>query len=169
LVFHGVYSYKPNYCAIKIISEKILPILKKKGINSKLLAIGGFSPKNIENPDVIFTGAVKDLPSYIGATDIAVVPLQAGGGIRMKILEYFAAKIPVISTKKGAEGIDAKNGKEIIITEISDFPNQITKLIKSEELRKRMTKNAFEFVQNYDWKKICQKYIEIYKNTINDR
>jgi len=162
LVFHGVYSYKPNYDAIKVISEKILPSLKKKGVSAKLLAIGDFPPKNIENPNVFFTGSVKILPEYINAADIGVVPLESGGGMRMKILEYFAAKIPVISTKRGAEGIGAKNGEEIIITRIDDFPNQIIKLIKSKKLRKKMTKNAFNYAQNYDWKKICQQYIDIY-------
>jgi len=166
LVFHGVYSYKPNYQAIKIISKKIIPKLRKEGINAKLLAIGDFPPKDINDPNIIFTGVVhfKNLPNYINAGDIAIVPLQEGGGIRMKILEYFAAKVPVISTKKGVEGIGAKNGEEIIITDIKDFPNQILKLINSNKFRKKMTKKAFKFVENYDWKSVCQEYINIYKN-----
>jgi glycosyltransferase involved in cell wall biosynthesis len=166
LVFHGVYSYKPNYDAIKIISEKILPALKKRGVNAKLLAIGDFPPKDAKDPNIIFTGVVKNLPKYIDAADIAVVPLQAGGGIRMKILEYFAAKKPVVSTPKGAEGINAKNGEEIIIADIDDFPREIMKLIKSKALRNKIVKNGFRFVKDYDWKKICMKYVSLYKEII---
>jgi len=166
LVFHGVYSYKPNLDAIKIISEKVLPALKKRGMNAKLLAIGDYPPKDIKNPDIIFTGVVKKLPDYIGAADIAVVPLRAGGGIRMKILEYFAAKKPVISTLVGVEGIEAKDGEEIIIADIDEFPEKIIKLIKSRTLRNRIAKNGFKFVKEYDWKKICMKYVSLYEKLL---
>jgi glycosyltransferase involved in cell wall biosynthesis len=165
LVFHGTYSYKPNYEAIKTIVEEIFPRLRKWGIKTKLLAMGNFPPHDIKDSDIIFTGAVENLADYIGAGDIAVVPIQAGGGIRMKILEYFAAKKPVVSTFKGAEGIPAKNGKEIILTKIGDFPRQIARLVKSSKLRKKLIENAYEFVQDYEWKNIGQKYIELYKRT----
>jgi len=132
------------------------------GIKAKLLAVGDYPP-NIKNPNIIFTGAVKNLPDYIDAADIAVVPIKAGGGMRMKILEYFAAKKPVISTKKGIEGIQVKNGREVIITNIENFPKEIARLIKLKNLRKKLVKNAFKFVQAYDWGNICKKYVEIYK------
>jgi glycosyltransferase involved in cell wall biosynthesis len=166
LVFHGVYSYKPNYDAVKTIAEKILPKLEGMGIKAKVLAVGDFPPVDINHPDIIFTGVVKNLSDYIDAADIAIVPIQAGGGMRMKILEYFAAKKPVISTKKGAEGIPVKNGKEIILADIEDFPAEIIRLMKSKTLREELAKNAFKFVQEYDWKKICKKYIEVYKEII---
>jgi glycosyltransferase involved in cell wall biosynthesis len=163
LIFHGTFSYKPNYDAIKKIAEEIIPELRKRGVKAKVLAIGNFPPKDIKAQEIIFTGPVKNLPKYISAGDIAIVPIEAGGGIRMKILEYFAAKKPVISTPKGIEGIPAKNGKEAIITSISEFPKQIMMLLKSKKLRKKLEENASNFVQEYDWKKICEKYVKMYK------
>jgi glycosyltransferase involved in cell wall biosynthesis len=166
LVFHGTFSYKPNYDAIKKIAEEILPELRKRRIKAKLLAIGNFPPKDIKTKEIIFTGPVKNLPNYLGAADIAIVPIEAGGGIRMKILEYFAARKPVVSTPKGIEGILAKNGKEAIITSINEFPKEIIKLIKSKKLRKKLEENAFKLVQKYDWKNICEEYVKIYKKTL---
>ena len=166
LVFHGVYSYKPNYDAVKTIAEKILPELEKKGIKVKVLAIGDFPPDDVKHPNLIFTGVVNDLPDYIDAADIAIVPIQAGGGMRMKILEYFASKKPVISTRKGAEGIPVKNGKEIILTDIEEFPKQIVKVMKSKKLREEIAENAFKFVQDYDWENICKKYIDVYRQIL---
>jgi glycosyltransferase involved in cell wall biosynthesis len=163
LIFHGVYAYKPNYDAAKIISEKILPKLKEKGIKAKVLAVGAFPPKDIKHPNLIFTDKVKDLPDYIDAADIAIVPIKAGGGMRMKILEYFAAKKPVISTRKGAEGISIKNEKEIILADIEEFPEQIVRLIKSKRLRDKIAENEFKFVRSYEWESICKKYINVYK------
>jgi glycosyltransferase involved in cell wall biosynthesis len=167
LVFHGVLIYPPNLDAVKTIAEKILPKLNEIGLNAKALVIGDYPPAGIKHPDLIFTGAVKDLPDYIAAADIAVVPLISGGGMRMKILEYFAAKKPVISTPKGAEGIPVSDGKEIILADIADFPKHILKLAKSEKLREKIAENAFSFVQGNDWRKICDKYVEIYKNLLN--
>ena len=116
--------------------------------------------------DIIFTGVVRNLPQYIAAADIAVVPLTAGGGMRMKILEYFAAGKPVVSTRKGVEGIPAKNGREIIVTKIGNFGDAIERLIKSKRLREKIGKNARNFVKDYDWGKICKKYIDVYKQIL---
>jgi glycosyltransferase involved in cell wall biosynthesis len=166
LLFHGTFSYKPNYDAIKRIAKEILPDLKKRGIKVKVLAIGNFPPKDIKAEEIIFTGPVRNLQDYIAAGDIAIVPIEAGGGIRMKILEYFAAKKPVISTPKGIEGIPAKNEREAIIANIEEFPKQIVRLIKYKKLRKKLEENAFKFVQNYDWKDICQEYVKVYKELL---
>jgi glycosyltransferase involved in cell wall biosynthesis len=167
LIFHGALSYKPNRDAVRIIAKKILPKLEKK-IKFHVLIIGDSPPSGFNNKNMIFTGAVKNLQDYIDAADVAIVPLKVGGGLRMKILEYFAAKKPVISTEKGAEGISVKNGKEIIIAKIDDFPSQIIKLIKSRKIRDKMTKNAFKFVQAYDWRLICEEYIKLYSIIIKD-
>ncbi|MDI6826375.1 MAG: glycosyltransferase family 4 protein [Candidatus Aenigmarchaeota archaeon] len=166
LIFHGVYSYKANYDAVKIIAKKILPKLEKEMIKTRVLAVGDFPPKDVKHSNLIFTGVVNNLPDYIDAADIAIVPIQAGGGMRMKILEYFASKKPVISTRKGVEGIPVKNGEEIILADIEEFPKKIVKLIKSRKLRKEIAENAFRFVQDYDWKKICKKYVEIYRQIL---
>jgi len=165
LVFHGVFSYKPNLDAIKFLIEKVLPELEKKKVKAKLLAIGNYPPQ-IKHPNVIFTGVVKNLPKFIAAGDIAVVPLTAGGGIRIKILEYFAAKKPVIATKKAIEGIPARNNQEVIISSLKNFSSNLLKLIKNKKLREKLSKNAFQFIQTYDWKEICKKYIEVYEGLI---
>ena len=166
LIFHGVLIYPPNLDAAKNIAEKILPELEKLGIEVKALVVGDYPPKDIKHKNLIFTGVVEDLPNYIDAGDIAIVPLTAGGGMRMKILEYFAAKKPVISTHKGAEGIEINDGKELILADIEDFPKEINRLVKSEKRRKELTDNAYEFVRNYDWKKVCEKYIKLYNYLI---
>lgn len=167
LVFHGTYSYKPNYDAVSFLAEKVISYLRKKKIRVKLLAIGDSSPKDIADEDVIFTGVVKDLPAYLKASDIAVVPIKAGGGMRIKILEYFAAKLPVVSTPFGAEGIPVKNEKEIITVKLNNFPKKVEKLIKDKKLRKEIRENAFLFVKEWDWKKIMEKYIEVYRSLTN--
>lgn len=167
LVFHGTYSYKPNLDAVKFLSQVVMPHLRKKKIKAKLLAIGDFPPKDIKEKDVIFTGVVENLPTYLKAADIAVVPIVAGGGMRIKILEYFAAQIPVVSTSFGAEGIPVRDGEEIVIAKLKDFPEKVKKLIKEKRLREMIKRRAFLFIKGWEWKKIIEKYIEVYRELTN--
>jgi glycosyltransferase involved in cell wall biosynthesis len=167
LVFHGVYSYKPNRDAVEFIAKKLLPELEEKGLEVKALAIGAFPPTHINHPRLVYTDVVKALPDHIAAADIGIVPIQAGGGLRMKILEYFAAGKPVIATPKGAEGIPAEHGKEIILAPLEDFATHIVKLVKSPTLRRRLAEGAHSFVQTYDWRNICQRYIRVYREVLS--
>ncbi len=168
LFFHGVLVYPPNKEAARIITNKIMPSLKKMENKYSAMIVGDYPPKELKHEDVVFTGVVKDLPKYIDACDIAIVPLTAGGGMRMKILEYFAAKKPVISTPKGAEGFDVTDGKELILAEIDEFPDKIEELNNSKKLQKKLINNAYEFVKDYDWKNICKMYVRVYTDLLSD-
>ena len=163
LIFHGTLSYKPNLWAVNFILSKVIPYLRKRKINFQVLIVGNYPPKKVNEKNVIFSGGVKNLEDYIAAGDIALVPLKAGGGMRIKILEYFASRKPVITTKKGIEGIPAKNG-EAIISSLKNFPYAVYKAIKTDGLGK-MVEDAFEFVKQYDWKIVGKKYIKIH-NTL---
>jgi len=166
LIFHGTLHYKPNKKAVEIISKHILPRLRQEGVHVKFLIVGSSPPIEYSDKDIIFTGVVdeEDLPKYIMAADLAVVPLLAGGGTRLKILEYFAAKKPVISTSKGAEGLNVTNGKEIVIEDDLDkFINEIIYLINSRDRQECLANNAYEFVKQYDWRNLSLEYISLYK------
>ena len=110
LVYHGIYSYQPNLEAVRLIAEELLPRLARRGYRTKVLAIGRNPPQEPVHEDVLFTGPVPNLAPYLKKVDLAVIPLQKGGGTRMKILEYFAAGVPVIATSKAIEGIPIENG-----------------------------------------------------------
>jgi len=163
LVYHGTYLYPPNLEAVMIIAERILPILRKKGIRAKLLAVGPHPPDNPSWEDVTFTGSVENVAPYLKSADVAVVPLLRGGGTRMKILDYFAAGIPVVSTAKGIEGINAVRDKHAVIVEEADdkFASAIVELLKDPDRASEMGKNGRLFAEELDWKIIGRKYSEI--------
>ncbi|MFB6088226.1 MAG: glycosyltransferase family 4 protein [Candidatus Aenigmatarchaeota archaeon] len=163
LIFHGVLNYEPNEEATKIIVDDILPDLRKTDLKFKILIVGGHPPK-INEEEIITTGFVDKLEDYVNAADLAIVPLKSGGGTRMKILEYFASRIPVISTKKGMEGLDIEDGKHLIISNIENFSSEINELIHNDELEKKIAKNGFDFIKNLDWKNIAQNYTKLYED-----
>ncbi|MGB0514832.1 MAG: glycosyltransferase, partial [Wenzhouxiangellaceae bacterium] len=112
LVYHGIYSYPPNLEAVEELSNRVLPALAQRGLKAQVLAIGP-EPPNESLPGVTFTGPVDDLAARIKGADLAVMPLRKGGGTRMKILDYFAAGVPVISTAKGMEGLPIEPGRHL--------------------------------------------------------
>lgn len=163
LVYHGTYLYPPNVESIQILSEKILPIINKKGVYPKVLAIGAHPPKNLRfHKDIVFTGAVKCVAPWIEAADIAVVPLVQGGGTRMKVLDYFAARLPVVSTSKGVEGIPVMNNKEVIICDNwESFADSVIDLINNPDKRERMGSQGRLFVERLDWRIIGTQYYDL--------
>ena len=81
----------------------------------------------------------------------------------MKIIDCFAAGLPVISTSKGIEGIPVVNGREAFIcNEWSSMTNRILELAESEKLRNQLREAALDFTSRMDWKNLSKRYLEIY-------
>lgn len=165
IVYHGIYSYRPNLESVLLLAKEILPRLKARGWRIKVFAIGPEPPVDSPDPDVVFTGAVDNLAPYLKSADIAVVPLQQGGGTRMKILEYFAALVPVVTTSKGIEGIPVQNGVQAVIEDTFDsMADAVVALLENPEKARAMTNRAREFVDRLDWRQIAAQYLELIKN-----
>lgn len=85
--------------------------------------------------------------------DAAVIPLQIGGGTRLKILEAMSMKVPVVSTLLGAEGLQVEDGREILIAQSDeDFISKVVKVIKDKELSFQLSSNGRKLMEEkYDW------------------
>ncbi|MEM1080467.1 MAG: glycosyltransferase family 4 protein [Pseudomonadota bacterium] len=166
LVYHGTYSYPPNLDAIKELSNAIVPALQAKGVSAVVLAIGP-NPPTQRIPGVIFTGPVDDLAGYLKAGDVAVVPLRDGGGTRMKILDYFAAGIPVVSTSKGMEGIEVEHSVQLrVVDEVDAMATAIVELLTSPSARQQQVDQARQWVSQYDWRAIAARYVEFVRTPL---
>jgi len=129
----------------------------------------GEHPPRFFHPNIIITGFVEDLPEYIAAADIAVVPLLGGGGTKIKVLEYMACGKAVISTQRGAEGLYLQNGNDILITNYPDleFMKLIFDLIENPDLTKKIGENARKKIELfYDWEKNSKRAVEIYSDLV---
>ena len=158
VLFVGLLSYSPNIDALHSICRKIAHSF---GNDVKFIIIGK-NPPNINKPEnVKFLGYVDDVKKYIRDSDICIAPLRYGSGTRFKILEYMAMGKPVISTAKGAEGIEYTKNKDVIIEDnINAFPERIQELLEDRRKREEIGKNAMELIKRkYDWK--------IYRKTLH--
>ena len=170
MIFHGPLAYPPNEEAARILANSVLPNILEKYPNVYLLLVGRNPPK-ISHPNIIVTGFVENLPEYIAAADIAVVPLLSGGGTRIKILEYMACGKAVVSTAKGAEGLNLQNGRDILITKYpdSEFANLVLKLIEDRGMRRKIGMNARKRIELfYDWEKNAKRAVQIYNNLVTN-
>lgn len=163
VLFMGTLEYTPNINATHIIESYICPYVCSKLSNVVFMIVGkGTQPKS--SGSIVFTGVVDDVDPYLRMADIAIAPLTEGGGTRLKILEYMAYGKPVISTSKGAEGLDVINGRHIIISnEWEQFSENIVELLCDENKRSEIGRNARLLVEErYTWEKSCEVYIHIY-------
>lgn len=153
VVFVGNMEYSPNREAVKIIATKIAPLVCKEVDNVKFLIVGRCTEK-VNSPNLIFTGAVEDVAEPLAISDVAIAPLFRGSGTRLKILEYLACGLPVVSTTKGVEGLNLVNENSIIVEDdLTAFAKSIVKLLKDHEFAEKLRKNTKVSVMDYDWKK----------------
>jgi glycosyltransferase involved in cell wall biosynthesis len=109
------------------------------------------------------TGTVNDIRPYLWESAVSIVPLRIGGGTRLKIYEAMAAKIPVVSTSIGAEGLDIRNGDDIHIAESpAEFAERCLALLDDPAARSRMADIAFSMVASrYSWEIVSRKFEEL--------
>jgi len=102
--------------------------------SARLLIVGRQpSPQLIQRAkttaSVILATDVPDVRPFLAVANVAVIPLKVGGGTRLEILEALAARVPVVSSSKGAEGIADNNGLDGIL--VGDSPSEISQAIIS--------------------------------------
>jgi len=163
MAFHGTFSYPPNRDALRVFAEILLPQLSSSRQPFHVIAIGRNPPTESPHPNIHFTGSVDEVGPWLKACDLAVIPLREGGGTRMKIIDCFAAGLPVVSTSKGIEGIPVVNGREAIIRDDwLSMTNEIIELAESKEQRDRLSAAALSFASEMDWKNISKRYLTIF-------
>jgi glycosyltransferase involved in cell wall biosynthesis len=120
-LFVGTLGYFPNEDAIRFFCDEILPALRTRIDRAVRVELVGGAPPGVrslaELPGVMVRGQVPDLAPFYAAADVAVAPLRAGGGTRIKILEAFAHGVPVVSTSIGAEGLDVASGRHLLLAD----------------------------------------------------
>jgi len=118
--------------------------------------------------NVIFKGETDDAIKFMNEHNTMPVPLFSGSGMRIKIIEGMACGNVIISTPKGAEGIHAENGKEILIAETpDDFVKQINTIISNRKKAKQISDAAKHFVSvNFDNFAISESLLNFYRRNI---
>jgi glycosyltransferase involved in cell wall biosynthesis len=143
IVFSGNMEYHPNRTAVRFFRQDVWPLLRDRWPRLVWRLVG-------KNPDAVrrFTkgdsrievaGAIDDAISELARSRVAVVPLLTGSGTRLKILEAWAAGLPVVSTTIGAEGLAMRDGENGLVADGAEaFANAVTRLLTCSELRRKL-------------------------------
>lgn len=170
--FHiGAMDWKPNLEAVGWLLDEIWPKIQKKIPNAELHLAGKNMPDWLfkkGNLNVFNHNEVKDSSKFISEHDIMLVPLLSAGGIRVKIIEGMAHGKAIISTKIGAEGIEYKNGENIIIADSpKDFYKEALKIESGKTDFKKIGEYAREHIlKTYDQNKISKKLVSFFESIL---
>ena len=109
--------------------------------------------------NVVVPGTVPDLRARTAATEIALNPMVSGSGSNIKMFEYLAAGLPVVSTAFGARGAPDPSGSTIVVCECEEFAEHIDRLSSDPRLaqRRRAARKLVE--QNSDWSAISASVV----------
>lgn len=163
IAYHGIFSYPPNAEAARDLVGEVIPRVCRAGRRAVALLIGADLPADLAESGAIAPGFVEHVAPWLAAATIAAVPLRRGGGTRMKILEYFAAGVPVVSTTMGADGLDVRDGEHLLIRDdVEGFANAIGLLLDDGALRRRLADHGRALVSRCDWSEAAVAFEAIY-------
>lgn len=154
VLFLGTYGYKPNVDAAVFLIERVWPRVYQAMPQARLI-IGGGSPESIpgytsEIPGVAFTGFVDDLESLYRQARVVCAPILSGGGTRIKIIEAAAYGRAIVSTRIGAEGLDLRDGHELLLRDDPEpFAAACLDLLGDAALCERLGSAAYASVQEH--------------------
>ncbi len=169
IMFSGYFVYPPNRRAAQLLVTQILPRVRALVPNVRLLLVGKDpTPEMLQaaesDPAIIVTGSVPDVRPFFAVADVAAIPLTEGGGTRLKILEAFAAGLPVISTSKGIEGIEAEDGMHLLVRDDFDqFAGAVAAVLaRTDRGTDPRINAALDLVRKrYSWETLTEQVDEV--------
>ncbi len=135
IVFVGNMHYEPNKDAVLTILKKVAPKVIGEVKKAKFYFIG-MAPNSLRrmaSKNIVFTGEVGNLSKFLGGAAVALCPVEKGSGMKVKILNYCAAGLPVITTSLGASGYE-KIKSLIVDDDISTYHERVLHLLHNKIL-----------------------------------
>lgn len=169
IIFSGYYVYPPNRRAAQLLLTEIFPRVRAAVSNARLILVGKDPTAEMRqaaesDPAIIVTGSVPDVRPFLAIADVAAIPLTEGGGTRLKILESFASGLPVISTSKGIEGIEAEDGEHLLVRDdIDQFASSVTAVLDGTDRgRDARIAAALALVRKrYSWETLAEQVDDV--------
>jgi glycosyltransferase involved in cell wall biosynthesis len=167
LLFVGSMFYRPCVDGAVWLVREILPLLRRTRPDLQVWLVGKGPTDEVRalaGPGVHVVGEVDDLQPWYARATLAVAPLRAGGGSRLKILEAMAYGRAVVSTTIGAEGLELNDGTNVAIADdTATFAARIGALLDDPVARGTMAQTARRLVEGrYDWDDLAARLLTLY-------
>jgi glycosyltransferase involved in cell wall biosynthesis len=171
LLFLGSFRHLPNQEALTWFLREIFPKVRVEEPHARLVIIGSDPPARHSLPEaeaIELIGFVEDVREPLERYSLFVCPILSGSGVRVKLLEAFAAGIPVVSTRLGAEGLADKDGDLCALADdATSFAANIVKLLRDPSSAAKMAERArAEVVAKRDMKIMTERLVECYRTEL---
>lgn len=165
----GTMYWPPNIDGILWFIREVYPLIRQERPEVVFDVVGARPPEEIRalggpGSGVNVTGYVDDPLPYLQQAGVMVVPLRAGGGMRVKILNAMAQAMPIVSTTIGCEGIAVEDGCHLLVADQPrDFAGAVLKLLGDPALARQLGRNGRERVlERYDYRAACRPLEVVY-------
>lgn len=170
IVHIGTMFWPPNIDGILWFAREVLPLVKAQKPEVGLDIIGARPPEAVlrlaaADAGVRVTGFVSDVAPYLQQAGVFIVPVRAGGGMRVKILNQLSQELPMVTTTIGCEGIKVENGREVLIADRpQDFANAVVRILEDRALANALGKAGRKLIaEQYDYRQVCSQLDQIYQ------
>ena len=166
LLFVGNFMHPPNIDAARRLITSIFPAVRARCPNIRLLIVGPNPPSEFATTDaqIVVTGEVLDVQPYLERASIVVVPIQLGGGMRVKTLEAFAAGKAVVASSIAVAGLPVVDGEQVVLAEDdAAFVSAVLELLEDHDRRARLGADAQRWArQHISWSASVAAYEQLY-------
>ena len=169
----GTMFWPPNIHGVLWFAREVLPLVHRQVPDARFVVVGKNPPPEVQalelDPRIEVTGYVADPMPYLEAADAFVVPLHAGGGMRVKIVDAWLWGLPIVSTPIGAEGIKVQDEENLLLAEDAEaFAHATVRVLTDAELNERLRIKARAWVEtHYAWQAAYQRVDEIYDRLLS--
>jgi len=169
LLFVGHFEHAPNVDAILWFAREVLPLVWATRPDVKVELAGADPPREVRalasDTRVSVAGFVPDLAALYSRATMSVAPIRIGSGVRVKVLEAFAASVPVVATPIGAEGLDVADGRELALADSpQSFAGRVLAMLAAPAETEAMGRRGRQFVRDhYSWGAIVAELEEEYR------
>jgi len=175
IVCIGTMYWPPNVDGVLWFSREVFPLIKAQAPQARFVIVGARPPQEVvslgeQDPNIIVTGYVPDLGDILRQSAMMIIPLRAGGGMRVKILNGLAQGLPMVSTTLGAEGIDVRQNEHILLADSpTKFAAAVLRLLTDRPFADRLGLNARRLAEEkYDYRQACRTWDGIYASLANN-
>lgn len=161
--------WPPNVDGVLWFAREVYPLVKQAFPEARFDCVGARPPASVHrlaeaDPSIAVTGYVEDPRLYLERAAALIVPVRAGGGMRVKILEALARGLPIVSTTIGYEGIDLTPGQHLLAGDTPEaFASALVALLRNPERGRRLAAAARRVAEEcYDWRVVNPPIEELY-------
>ncbi len=171
VVFTGSMDWVPNIDGVEFFCKEIWPRVLEDVPEARFRIVGRDPHprvKQLASNSVEVTGSVPSIIDHLREAAVFVVPLRIGGGTRIKIYEAMAVGKATVSTTVGAEGLDVRHDRDILLADDpGGFSEAVVSILQQADLRRRLEAAAAATAARYDWSVITEKFVDVLRTTIN--